>query len=272
MTLAARSIIELGWVDLAVAAALVLAAGVVSAAMRARLEKRLAVAAVRTAVQLLLIGYVLRWVFANARRFPWTIAIVGFVMIAIASRAAVKRASRRYAGATLLAFATLLSSGVVTTLAVTQLIVGAEPWYAPQYLIPLLGMVLGNCLTGISLCLDHFLESLSLRRGEVETELALGASRWEAARGPLGAAVRRGMIPIINSMMVVGLVSLPGMMTGQILAGADPLTAVKYQIMVMFMLAAGTALGSMLVALLTYRRLFNARHQLLAGQIERQGD
>jgi putative ABC transport system permease protein len=103
---------------------------------------------------------------------------------------------------------------------------------------------------------------MALRRPEIETELSHGASAWEAAQEPLQAAVRRGMVPTINSMLVVGIVSLPGMMTGQILAGSDPLQAVKYQIVVMFMLAAAAALGCMLIVLLAFRRLFNARHQL----------
>ena len=110
--------------------------------------------------------------------------------------------------------------------------------------------------------LDKLLEDLDLRAGTIETDLALGASRWEAAREPVTNAIRRGMIPIINSMMVAGIVSLPGMMTGQILAGANPIEAVKYQVVVMFMLVASTAMGSTGVALLTYRRLFNAHHQL----------
>jgi len=101
-------------------------------------------------------------------------------------------------------------------------------------------------------------------------ELAHGATRWEAARAPLSDAVRRGMIPIINSMMVAGLVSLPGMMTGQILAGEDPLKAVEYQIVVMFMIAAATSLGCMLIAVLVYHRLFNARHQLLSDLITKR--
>jgi putative ABC transport system permease protein len=111
------------------------------------------------------------------------------------------------------------------------------------------------------------LEALSKDRAVVETELALGASAWEAARTPLIGAVRRGMIPITNSMMVVGLVSLPGMMTGQILQGASPVNAVKYQIVVMFMLAAATSLACVVTGVLVYRRMFNARHQLLSEQI-----
>jgi len=101
----------------------------------------------------------------------------------------------------------------------------------------------------------------------VETFLALGATRWEAAQDPVRRAVRIGMVPIINSMMVVGIVSIPGMMTGQMLAGVDPLSAVEYQIVIMFLIASGTALGTVGVVLLGYLRLFNERHQFLFQRI-----
>ncbi|MFO7655278.1 MAG: iron export ABC transporter permease subunit FetB [Candidatus Krumholzibacteriia bacterium] len=260
--------VPLSFLDLAVAATLVLVAGMVSVGLRLGLERRLAVASVRTVVQLLLIGYVLRFVFDQQTWYA--VFALAAVMVVAASRAAVARSSRSFPGAIPHAFLTLTVVGLSTTLTVTTLVIGTEPWYQARYLIPLLGMVLGNGLTGISLCLDSLLESLSMRRPQVEMELAHGATRWEAARGPLRDAVRRGMIPIINSMMVVGLVSLPGMMTGQILAGESPLEAVKYQIVIMFLIAGATALGSIGVALLAYRRLFNERHQLRSDLIRRK--
>ena len=137
-----------------------------------------------------------------------------------------------------------------------------QPWYSPQYLIPLLGMVLGNTLNGISLSLDRFMESLVNQRDQIETWLTLGATRWEAAHSQVREAIRVGMIPTINSMMVMGLVSLPGMMTGQILAGANPIDAVRYQIMIVFMIAAGAAIGIFSVVLLAFRTLFSPDHQL----------
>ena len=251
--------------DLIIAATLVLITGLLSVVFRLGMERRLLVATLRTVVQLLLVGYALQWVF-HVHSAPVLVVILVLMTFA-AGRAAVARIARRYPGIHRHAFFTLVLSGTVTTFTVTQAVIGVQPWYRPQYVIPLLGMVLGNSLTGISLCLDHFLESLQERRELVEMELAHGASRWEAARGPLSEAIRRGMIPIINSMMVVGIVSLPGMMTGQILAGADPVAAVKYQIVVMFMIAAASSLGSILVGMMAYRRLFNERHQLRVEQI-----
>ena len=255
---------------LALSAVLVLAAGVVSVALRLGIEKRLAIASLRTVVQLLLVGYVLGWVFAL--REPFLVLVLLTVMVGAASRAAVGRSSRRYRGVHGVAFVTLCLSGLATTLATTELVIGVEPWWRPQYVVPLLGMVLGNGLTGLSLCLDDLLQSFAEHKDKVEAELALGATRWEAARDPVRQSIRRGLIPILNSMSVVGIVSLPGMMTGQILEGADPARAVRYQIVIMFMLAGATALGCMLLALATYRRLFNARHQLRAERIEKIPD
>ncbi len=252
---------------LAMSAVLVLAAGVVSIVLRLRIEKQLAIASLRTVVQLLLVGYVLGWVFAL--RQPFLVLALLTLMIAAASRAAVGRSARRYRGVHTVAFLTLTLTGLATTLATTEVIIGVTPWWRPQYVVPLLGMVLGNALNGISLCLDDLLASFAEQRAKVEAELALGATRWEAARDPIRQAIRRGLIPIINSMTVVGVVSLPGMMTGQILEGADPLSAVRYQIVIMFMIAGATAFGCMLLAFATYRRVFNSRHQLRAERIEK---
>jgi putative ABC transport system permease protein len=130
-------------------------------------------------------------------------------------------------------------------------------------------MVLGNALTGVSLALDRFTEDLASRRDQIEAFLALGATRWEAAYKPIQEALRTGMIPTINSMLVMGLVSLPGMMTGQILAGASPIDAVRYQIVIIFMIASGTALGTICVVLLTFRVLFNQEHQLRLERLHR---
>lgn len=261
-------VIELSAVDLAVASGLVVVAGLASLLMRLRLERQLAIAAVRTVVQLVLVGYLLRWVFQlNSAA---VVVAIACLMIVIATSAALRRSTRTFRGAWWRAFAALFVTALVTTLCATQVVIGVKPWYDPQYLVPLLGMLLGNSLTGISLCLDHLLETLAERRDEIEMELAHGASRWEAARERLAEAIRRGMIPIINTMMVVGLVSLPGMMTGQILSGEDPLSAVKYQILIMFMIAAAVAITSMIIVLLAYRRLFTEDHRLDIEPIHRQ--
>jgi putative ABC transport system permease protein len=246
--------------QIGIATLLVVVAGAISVAFRLKLEKSLALAAVRTVVQLLLIGYALKYVFVL--RSPLLILGLVLLMVVAAGRAALGRSQYTYSDAFVHSFISLAVSGLLTAFVVTATVIQVHPWYRPQYLIPLVGMILGNSLTGVSIALDQLLRDVVERRAEIEMDLSLGASAWEAAHGPLQDAVRRGMIPTINAMLVVGVVSLPGMMTGQILAGSDPLEAVRYQIVVMFMLAAATALGCMLMVLLACRRLFNARHQL----------
>jgi putative ABC transport system permease protein len=259
--------IELTYLQVAAAAVLILVNGAISVALKLGLEKRLLVAALRTVVQLLLVGLVLQWVFSLSRWYL-VVALMA-VMALVAGVAAVRRTDRRYPGIWLNAILSVWVSSWLITAAALFGIVDVDPWFAPQYAIPLLGMILGNTLNGISLGLDRLGEELTGRRDEVEGLLALGATRWEAARRPVRHAVRTGMVPIVNTMMVVGIVSLPGMMTGQLLAGVDPVQAVKYQVVIMFLIASGTALGTVGVVLLSYRRLFSSRHQFLHGLIRR---
>jgi len=258
-------IIQLSITDLSISGVLILAAGLISVLLHLKLEKRLLLASARTVIQLLLVGYILRYVFRIDNPVPLVIVLV--FMTSAAAYTAISNINRTIKGVFWVAIITLGLTGFVTTSVVTQLVISVDPWYQPRYVIPLAGMVFGNALTGISLSLDQFLEELSTSRDKVEMELSLGSTRCESASFPVRSSLKRGMIPIINTMMATGLVSLPGMMTGQILAGADPLEAVKYQIVVMFMITAATVLGCMLSVLLVYRRLFNDRHQLLVERI-----
>ena len=261
--------IELDASRVALAALLILVNGAISLGLRLGMGRTLLVASVRTVVQLLLVGMVLRWVFDDR---PWFVVLgLLVVMTVVAGVTAVQRNQRHYPGIwTDTMISVWASSWLITSFALLVVIRDMQPWYQPQYAIPLLGMVLGNTLNGISLGLNALTESLVTRRDEVESLLALGATRWEAAGAPVRHAVRTGMIPIVNAMMVVGVVSLPGMMTGQILAQADPLQAVKYQIVIMFLVASATGLGTIAVILLSYRRLFNADHQFLYDRIDQE--
>jgi len=190
-----------------------------------------------------------------------------FSMVLNAGVAAVQRTGHRYRGIWIVGFVAAAGSSVVTTATVTEIVLDVTPWYSPRYLIPLFGMVLGNSLTGISLSLERLLSGVRTKRAEIEDALCMGATRWEAVHPLLVDAVRTGMIPIINSMSVVGIVSLPGMMTGQILSGSDPAEAARYQVVVMFMVACACSLGALIACLLSYRHVFTARHQLAADRV-----
>ena len=254
---------------LALSALLILVNVGLSAALRLGLGRSLLLASMRMVVQLLLVGYVLEWLFRQDNA-P-LIVLVGAAMAMIAGVSAVQRTRHRFAGIYLNSLLSVMaSSALVTGLAVAGLI-RPQPWYNPQYLIPLLGMVLGNTLNGLSLGLDRFMEGLRNGRDQVETDLALGATRWEACQSVVRDAIRVAMIPTINSMMVMGLVSLPGMMTGQILQGAAPEAAVRYQIVILFMIASATALGVFAVVGLAYGRLTSSDHQLRLDRLVKVG-
>lgn len=252
--------IQVGYGQLALAALLLVVNLGLDVALRLGMTRDLVVATVRMTVQLLLVGLVLDWVFAVAN--PWIILGMAVLMAGLAGVAAVNRTARRFPGVYWDALVTIMAASfLVTGFALTG-VLRVDPWYDPQYLIPLLGMLLGNALNGISLGLDRFVDGCARERGRIEARLALGADRWEAALPDVREAMRVGLIPVVNSMMIMGVVSLPGMMTGQILAGADPGDAVRYQILIMFMIASCVALATLGVVLLAYRRLFDARHRL----------
>jgi putative ABC transport system permease protein len=255
--------------DVAIAALLIVVNGALSVLLKLDLERKLAWAALRTVVQLLAIGYVLGWVFAYDRWFVVLPLMV--LMTLIAGFAGAQRGSRTYAGQRADSILSIWVSSWLVAAVGLFVVIRIHPWYEPQYAIPILGMILGNTLTGVSLGIERMTEELTARRDRVDMALALGATRWEAAQGPARQAVRAGMIPTLNQMAVVGVVSLPGMMTGQVLAGQSPLQAVRYQIVIMFLIAASSALGTVGAVLLTYRRLFSAEHRFLASRlVERQ--
>ncbi|MDE1164672.1 MAG: iron export ABC transporter permease subunit FetB [Pseudomonas sp.] len=251
--------------DIGIAACLVLINGVLSLLLKLGLGRQLLVASVRTVVQLLAIGYVLGWIF----RYPYWYVVVPVMclMTLIAGLSASARGQRTYAGQRTDSIVSIwLGTWLVAAVGLLA-VIGVHPWYEPQYAIPILGMILGNTLTGVSLGIERMTQELTAGRGVIEMTLALGGSRWEAARLPARQAVRAGMIPTLNQMSVVGLVSLPGMMTGQVLAGENPMEAVRYQIVIMFLIAAASALGTVIAVLLTYRRLFSAGHRFEASKL-----
>ena len=257
--------VPIGLAQLALAALLMVVNVALSLALRLGLTRSLIVASTRMTAQLLLIGLVLDWVFALDSPLP--VVAIALVMTTLASVAAVQRTKRRFAGVYWNSLVSTSSAAFLVTGFALVGILRIDPWYDAQYLIPLLGMVLGNVLNGISLALERFTEGVTTGRDEIELLLGFGATRWEAAHHLIADALRVGMIPTINAMMVMGIVSLPGMMTGQILAGAAPVDAVRYQVVIMFMIASATALGAFGVVLLAFARLFDDRSRLRLERI-----
>lgn len=247
---------DISWLQLLAASGLVLVAVALSQWQRLGLARQLLSGATRATVQLLAAGYLLVWVFAT--KDWWVVAALLLVMVAVAAHTAASRqkvgaAARRQITA-ITGFAILLGSAL-TLLYVMTVIVQVEPWYEARYVIPLAGMVIANAMNAAALGTERLRAELVARAGEVEAWLALGATPQQATADPVRRAMAAAMMPTINGLAVVGIVSLPGMMTGQILAGASPLLAVRYQLVVVFMLASATAITTLLVVL-AYRRSF----------------
>ncbi|MDQ2666893.1 MAG: iron export ABC transporter permease subunit FetB [Gemmatimonadota bacterium] len=254
------SILALSWLDIAFASALVLVAMAISAWQRLGLLRGFAIGAVRAVVQLVAVGYVLAFLLSTRR--PALFLLTLLVMLVAATVTATERQKRGRAGLFLISGTAMLIGAGLTLAYVDAVVLRLRPWYDPQYLIPLFGMIIGNAMNGAALAAERLNSEMELRRGEVEAYLALGASAARASAEAVRRALVASMMPTLNMLMVVGLVSLPGMMTGQVIAGASPLTAVRYQIVVVFMLAGAVAITSVVVALWYRRTFFTAAEQL----------
>ena len=195
-------------------------------------------ALVRMLVQLLLIGYVLAWIF-GADNGLLIILVLAIMLLASSwiAMGTVKEQRRALLGISLLSITT---GGGLTLALITQLVLQLEPWFLPRYMIPLAGMVFANAMTAVSLAAER-----------LSAELHHEAD-WRSARI---TAYQAAMIPVINSLFAVGLVSLPGMMTGQILSGVSPLVAARYQIMVMCMIFAAAGISTAMFLVLAHGKV-----------------
>ena len=248
--------------DLAAASLLLLLNGMLSLWLSLGIERQLLVAAIRMVVQLMAVGAALTLLF-GAVSLAWTGAMA-LVMVLFAGREIMARQERRLAGWWGYGLATVTMAVASTALTLFALLgaIQPDPWYSPRYALPLFGMILGNAMTGISLGLDALMTAAVRDRPAIDARIALGASRLEALQPVMRQALRRGLMPTINSMAATGVVSLPGMMTGQILAGVPPEQAVRYQLLIMFLIAGSTGLGVLMALLGGAWRLTDYRHRL----------
>ena len=247
--------------ELAAASSLVFANAALSLVFDAGLARTLIVATVRVVVQLLLVGVLLKTVFAL--QSPWLVGVVLVAMVAAASMEIRSRQERFFLGGWrfgLGAATTLLTTMLVGALALSML--RPQPLYDPHVAIPLVGILLGSIMNGVSISLNVFNGSLVRERPAIEARLALGATRVEALKPMQRSALRSGLIPVVNQMSAAGIITLPGMMSGQILAGMDPVLAARYQILVLLLLAAGAGFGAFATIALASWHVTDERHRL----------
>ena len=248
--------------DLAIAASLVVFDAALSVALRLRLHRQLLISASRMVVQLVAVGFLLRLVFAMHHPAA-TLALVA-VMALIAAREIAARSEHKLAKGwgLMLSTGSVLIATVVTVILALATAIRPQPWYDARYAITLTGIILGSVLNSGSLALDSLLSGVGLQRAAIEAQLALGSSFRQALAPLVRDAVRRGLLPVINQMSAAGVITLPGIMTGQILAGQDPVEAVKYQILLMFLLAGSSGLSALIIAYGAAYRLTDERQRL----------
>jgi len=261
------NVVSLSVLDLSLAASLVLIMAVLSYVMQLKMTQLIAVAALRTVVQLLLIGFVLKWLFAQ-ESFIW-IAGMWTVMLLVAGREIMARQSRRFKGLWGYGIGTVsvFISSFVVGIFVLTLVVNNTPWYTPQYAIPLMGMIIGNTMTASALSLESLTKTAWQQRMIIEARLALGQSWRESIQDIARQSIRIGLFPIVNAMAAAGLVNLPGMMSGQILGGTPPAEAVKYQILIMFMITAASGFATLIAVWIGARHLFDERQRLTIDRL-----
>jgi putative ABC transport system permease protein len=241
-----------------VAASLVLVAiaAVASIWRRAQLERDLAVAVVRSFLQLTAVGYVIQAIFDSDSL--WLVALLLAVMVGFGTVTARSRARAVPGSLRPIAIALTTAGGV--TIGLVLALGVFEP--RPRYLVPVGGMVIGNAMTAAAVSLNRLADEVRGSALRIEATLALGATAWEASRDLVTRSLRSGMIPLVDSTKTTGVVFFPGTMVGMLLAGARPLDAVRLQLILLWALLGSVALSSVLATGLGYRGFFTPAHQL----------
>ncbi|MCL2491878.1 MAG: iron export ABC transporter permease subunit FetB [Coriobacteriia bacterium] len=247
-------VITVSPLHLALASGFIIVTAVVLTLLKLGITRQYLFAAARAAAQLLFLGFVLAWIFELESVLP-VLGVIAF-MTGVAAFTVARRNPSAPRSVMPIAFIVLLSVSFIIVMIVANIIIGIDPWFDPRYFIPLAGLILGNSMSGVAIALERMFNDLDTRTDEIRSLVALGATPWECARSSVRDALRAGIIPNINTLSAIGLVFIPGIMSGQVLAGINPAIAAPYQIIVSFMISAGDSACSAIVTLWMYRYRF----------------
>lgn len=243
--------------SLLIASSLVLVTLFFSYYQKLKLEKETIISIFRAVVQLIAVGYVLEYIF-GLKNPVFTTLLLLFMTFNAAYNAA--KRGKTIKNGFMISFLSI-AAGTIVTLAI--LVFSKTIQYEPYQIIPVSGMIISNSMVALGLCYKQIASDFKNKREEVETKLSLGADILPSSIEIIRDSIKTGMLPTIDSAKTLGIVSLPGMMTGLILAGTSPLMAIKYQIMVTFMLLSTTSISSYIACYLSYRSFFNSRKQMI---------
>jgi putative ABC transport system permease protein len=234
--------------------------------LRLRFHRALAIASLRMVIQLVAVGYLLRYVFAL--QSPLLTGVVMLAMSLVAVREVAARPAHRLGGGNaLVALPNVLGVVLLTAGFALMTAIRPDPWYDPRYAIPIVGILLGSILNAGSIALGGVLDQAMIQREAIEARLMLGETYRQATSPLVGRAIRTAMVPVINQMAAAGVITLPGTMTGQMLAGADPEVAVRYQILLLFLLTGASCLTAIGTAYLAAARLADPRQRLRTDRL-----
>lgn len=248
---------EINLTSLLMSSSLVLVTLFLSYWQKLKLGKETIISVFRAVVQLVIVGYILEYVF-GIRNPIFTTLLLVFMMFNAALNAA--RRGKAIKKGLIISFISI-AVGTIVTLAI--LVLSRAIRYEPYQIIPVSGMIISNAMVALGLCYKQLISDFKNKQDEVETKLSLGADILPSSIEIIRDSIKTGMLPTIDSAKTLGIVSLPGMMTGLILAGSSPLEAIKYQILVTFMLLSTTSISSFIACFLSYRSFFNSRKQLI---------
>ncbi len=256
------TVISLGILQVALAYVFVVILLIIIRARGIKREKEILVSSVRMTLQLILVGFLLVYIFDNPNPLI-TIGIIA-LMITFSLFTVIKKFKGQISKPLKLVIVFAMSTGSVLCLFYFLLIViQVSPWYDPRYFIPIAGMIIGNSMTGLTLGAKSLIEGMTEQRAFVEEALILGATPKAASKKIINNSFDSAILPTINSMLGMGIVFLPGMMTGQILSGTSPLTAIAYQIAIMLGILGSVSLTVILMLQLGYKTFFNRQGQLI---------
>lgn len=219
------------------------------------------VASLRMTVQLILTGYLLQYILKSDS--PWITIFILTIMEAFAIFNVYKRSKVKSMKLKELIALCFIASSLISIFYYIIIVVGVRPWYDPRYFISICGMLIGNTMTGMSLAINSYKNSLKDQRDIIESALMLGAKPRDAVLKISREAFSSAILPTLNSMLGMGIVLLPGMMTGQILSGTDPMSAILYQITIMIAIVGTVGITTSIFTSLAYKAFFNKREQIL---------
>ncbi|MEM9927056.1 MAG: iron export ABC transporter permease subunit FetB [Cyanobacteria bacterium P01_D01_bin.50] len=262
-------LIELDFLDLAIAVGLMVMAIGLSIWEKIGLELNLALATVRTILQLLVLGYILDFILALNNL--WSVLAILAVMLTIAAIVARNRITKKIPRILPLVWASMFFSTAFTLIYTNFLIIQPDRWFEAQYVIPLGGIVLGNAMNAAAIAGERLVSTINASHAEIETHLSLGATPQQAIKQYKKDSIRAGLIPTINQMMIIGMVTIPGFMSGLLITGVDynkipfqaASEAASYQILLMFMVAFSNLLTTILLTTALSRQFFNSNAQLV---------